>query len=50
MLLALADTPPDTFKDVPTSAEMLDRFRPFAEGLVKAPEDPDDPLFIPLKD
>ncbi len=49
-LLALADTPPDTFKDVPTSAEFLDRFRPFAECLVKGPEDPDDPLFISLED
>ncbi len=37
-----------SFRDVPTPAHLLDNFRPFAEGRITGPGDPEDPLFQPL--
>ncbi len=47
-LLALPEERTDSFRDVPTPARLLDGFRPFAEGRITGPGDPEDPLFQPL--
>ncbi len=47
-VLDLPEERTSSFRDVPTPAHLLDNFRPFAEGRITGPGDPEDPLFQPL--
>ncbi len=49
-ILHLPEQQVATFKDVPMAPEILDRYRPFADGTITEPGDSDDPLFEPYDD